>query len=80
MLDPILERKEPEPEPESKPTEEVKPPGYPCLYCRGSTEVVNTYPAYETTQEPIKTVKRRRRKCSVCNRVFTTQEETIKRA
>ena len=55
---------------------ESKPAGYPCKFCQSrETGVVNVYPPYKTIQEPVKTVKRRRRKCRSCGRVFLTQEE-----
>lgn len=63
---------------EERLAKEARSAGYPCKYCQGKTEVDQTFPPYETTQEPIKIVRRRRRRCLSCGRTFTSQEETIK--
>lgn len=53
--------------------------GFPCNYCRGETFVIQTFRAFETVQEPIKIIKKRRRRCKVCNRSFVTQESQLRR-
>ena len=72
---PKIERVE---EAKPDPQDEPKQPGYPCKYCQGPTEVTRSFPPFETTQHPVMIVKRRYRKCKICHRSFTSQEETVK--
>ena len=68
-----------------KPTDETEikevegvPKGFPCRFCRGKTKVVYTYPTFETSQEPPKYVRTRRRQCTECGRTFCSQEICFK--
>jgi len=49
---------------------------YPCKWCQGKTMVVKSFPPISyTRQHPIQWLRRRRRRCLECGRVFMTQEQ-----
>jgi hypothetical protein len=50
---------------------------YPCKFCGGETSVIKSWPAMYTTQEPVKVVKYRQRRCLKCYRTFKSQELTL---